>query len=207
MARPRFLDKMQVYPFWVFDVSGFSGNPLFSVFDPVLGFSSVTAPEISVETMDIQPGNWEYKRRVVKTADVGSITMARGVNFFASDFYNWISNAIRGIQPVRRNLVIVHFMSFKPIRQLQGATSGVGPELGSTALVERLPGRAWFLSGCVPTRYKAGGDFDASSSDVSIQELEVQPEYIQEITVATTSPVAARATSAILLGLNAGNTF
>lgn len=203
MARQRFLDKMQVYPFWVFDVSGFAGNPLFSVFDPVLGFSQVTAPEITVEAKVIQPGNWEFKRRVVETADVASISLSRGVSFFASDFYNWISKAIRGIQPVRRNLVIVHFMGFRPVRQL-GGQGAIGPELGITSLGERLPGRAWFCSGCIPTRYKVGGDFDATSSDVSIQELEFQPEYIQEITVATASPAAARVSSALLLGLNAG---
>jgi hypothetical protein len=46
--------------------------------------------------------------------------------------------------------------------------------------------------GCVPTRYKSGGDFDANASDVSIQELEVQPEFVEEMTIATSSPSLAR---------------
>ena len=72
----------------------------------------------------------------------------------------------------------------------------LGPELGQTSLVERVPGRAWICHDCLPTRYKAGSDFDASSSDVSIQELEVQPEYVVELTISTLSPLAGRLLSA-----------
>jgi hypothetical protein len=40
--------------------------------------------------------------------------------------------------------------------------------------------RAWLLQGCLPTRYKAGTDFDATSADVSIMELELSVESFQE---------------------------
>lgn len=203
MARARLLDKMQAYPFWVFDASGVAGNVLFSIFDPVLGFASCTAPEISAETREIKPGNWEYKHHVFQSAAVAPVTFGRGVNYFDSDFFNWITNTIRGIQPVRRNLVIVHFLSFRPLRAAlgaQGGNSAVGPEQGTTSVVERVPGRAWLLHDCLPTRYKSGSDFDGSSSDVSIQELEVQPEYVTEMTIATLSPLAGRAVSASLTG-------
>lgn len=198
MARQRLLDKMQVFSFWLFDVSGASGNILFSIFDPALGFSSCSSPEIIVEPKIVQPGNWEYKRKIVKTADITPISMARGTRFFDSDFYNWITNAIRGRQPVRRDIVLVHFMGFSVQRQvaaLAGAV-GIGPEIGITSLAERTPGRAWLLHGCLPTRYKAGSDFDATASDVSIAELEISPEHVDEITLATTSQFGARAASA-----------
>ena len=98
------------------------------------------------------------------------------------------------MQPLRRNLVLVHFMGYRPLANvIPKDTSGSFPdELALTSLVTRLPARGWFLSGCVPTRYKAGGDFDAASSDVAIQELEVQPEYVEEMTIATISPILAR---------------
>ncbi len=195
MARLRLFDKMQAYPFWVFDASGVAGNVLFSVFDPLLAFTAATAPEINVELKDIKPGNWEYQRRVVSRASVSPITLSRGVNFYDSDFYNWVTNAIRGKQPVRRNLAMIHFLGFRPLRQAVGQ-GGIGIEAGGSSMVERIPGRAWILKNCVPTRYKAGSDFDASSSDVSIQELEVQPEYIVELTVSTLSPFAGRALGA-----------
>jgi phage tail-like protein len=211
MARNRALfDMMQSYPFWVFDASGFSGNLLFSVFDPVLGFSAAGAPEISVETQEIQPGNWEFKKRAVKTASVGVITLRRGARFYDSDFYNWITAAIRGFQPVRRNLVLVQFLGFRPVKQLIGqpaGSSGFGTEIAALSLAERLPGRAWVLHDCLPVRYKPGDDFDATSGAVSIQELDVQPEHISELTLATVSPVAARAFSLGLSIANAAGAF
>lgn len=195
MARPRLLDMMQAFPFWVFDASGPSGNSLLSIFDPALGFSACTAPEISVEMRDVQPGNWEYKRRVVKKADASPVSMSRGARFYDSDFYNWITGAIVGRQPIRRTLVIVHFLGWRVQSQATGSNLSF-PDTAFLQAALRTPGRGWILYDCLPTRYKAGSDFDASSSDVSIQELEVQPEHVAELTLATVSPVAARATSA-----------
>jgi len=205
VPRLRFLDMLQVYPFWVFDASGFAGNPLFTIFDPTFGFSAVTSPEVNIELREVQPGNWEYKRRAVKTADVSPITMSRGARFYDSDFWLWTHNAVRGYQPLRRNLVLVHFMGYRPLANvLEKDTSGSFPdEVALTSLATRLPARGWFLSGCVPTRYKSGGDFDAASSDVAIQELEVQPEYIEEMTIATISPIVARAFSLTAASLSA----
>ncbi len=202
MARPRLLDLMQSFPFWVFDVSGAQGNSLFSIFDPTLGFSAVSAPEIIVETRDIQPGNWEYKRRIVKGAEVGSVTLSRGARFYDSDFYNWITNAILGKQAVRRNLVLVHFLGFRAQSQATGLDLSQ-PDAGIAQLGLRTPGRAWVLYDCIPTRYRPGSDFDATSSDVSISELEVQPEHIIELTLATLSPLVARGIGAGVTIVNA----
>jgi len=216
MSQRRFLDMMQQYPFWVMDASGFVGNPLFSVFDPVLGFSSCTTPEISVETKEISRGNWEFKTRVVKSADVSAITLARGARFYDSDFYNWITGAIRGVQPIRRNLVVIHFLGFRLQRHIAGRAglinpgqSGVQAEVvlntagQAGAPLDRIPGRAWFCGGCLPVRYKPGGDFDAKASDVSIMELDVQPEYVHELTTSTISPIAGRIASFTFASLEA----
>lgn len=216
MAQRRFLDMMQVYPFWVFDASGFAGNPLFSVFDPVFGFSQCSTPEITVETMEVQRGNWEFKTPVVKTASVSPITLARGARFYDSDFYNWITGTIRGIQPVRRNLIIVHYLGFRLQRfisaragAIKPGESGVGAEVVLNtagqlgAFVDRIPGRAWMCGGSLPIRYKPGADFDANSSDVSLVELEVQPEYIHELTISTVSPIAGRLASLAFATLEA----
>lgn len=195
MARPRFLDMMQAFPFWLFDASAIvPGDPLFSIFDPSLGFSAITAPEITIETRQIQPGNWEYKRQFVKTASASPITLSRGARFFDSDFYNWITRAIRGAEPVRRDLFLVHFLGFRPLL--------VSPDVASVQAFppSRIPGRAWVLYDCIPTRYKAGTDFDANSSDVSIQELEVQPEHVIEVTTGTT-PTGGRGLSIVSAAL------
>jgi hypothetical protein len=40
------------------------------------------------------------------------------------------------------------------------------------------------LYGCLPVRYKPGGDFEASAGDISIAELDVEVEYFDEIGLA-----------------------
>jgi hypothetical protein len=60
-----------------------------------------------------------------------------------------------------------------------------GVELGLVEMVRRVPGRAFGLYHCLPTKYVAGSKFDARSSDVSIQELTFQPEYWTEMSMAT----------------------
>lgn len=207
MARSRVFDRLQNYSFWLFDASGISGNPLFSVFDPILGFSSITAPEITLELKDVKPGNWEYKRRIVKAAEASPINLQRGAQFFDSDFFLWITNALRGIQPVRRNLVLVQFLGKNLVglndETRPGEIEYEGAFPAAAILSQKIPGRAWFLYGCLPTRYKSGGDFDANSGEVSVQELEVQPEYVDELTIATFSPIATRA---FTLGLSIAET-
>lgn len=195
MARSRIFDKLQLYPFWVFDASGFAGNPLFSIFDPVFAFSASSAPEITTELKEVKAGNWEYKRRAVKGADVSPITLARGARFYDSDFYIWITNAIRGIQPLRRNIIIVQFLGIKLISPVIPGHSMEPPNIAVASLIQRIPARVWYCVGCIPTRYKPGGDFDATSSEVSIMELEIQPEAVDEVTVATLSPITARSFS------------
>jgi hypothetical protein len=77
-----------------------------------------------------------------------------------------------------------------------GAAAGVslgGALLGLTAgaallgtpfeFAARIPARAYMLYGCVPSRYKAGSDFDATAGDMSIQELEVQVEMVDQISL------------------------
>jgi hypothetical protein len=39
------------------------------------------------------------------------------------------------------------------------------------------------LWSCIPTRYKAGSDFDATSGAVSLTELEIQPQYFSEVSL------------------------
>jgi phage tail-like protein len=217
VARSRLTDLLQSYSFWVFDASGFQGNPLFTVFDPVLGFSACTLPKISVDIETIQPGNWEYQHKVVKTAKVDAVTLSRGARYWDSDFYLWLTNAIKGIQPIRRNIVIVQFLGYRLIRKL---IEGTGEAVGSKSAVDgevlintsgiagvpldRIPGRAWFCGDCIPTRYNPG-DLDANSSDVTIMELDFEPEYVEEMTIATLSPVAGRAYSVgVLTGTMTG---
>lgn len=71
-----------------------------------------------------------------------------------------------------------------------GAAVAAGAVGGSIALgigpfefATRIPARAWLLHNCLPTRYKSGSDFDAANAQVSLQELEVMPEQIEEFSL------------------------
>lgn len=219
MARDRIDDLMQSYSFWLFDAGTLGGNVLFPVFDPALAFSAITSPEITAELRVIQPGNWEYKRRVVKTSDVSPITLSTGVRFSNSDMYNWITNAILGRGGARRTLFLIHFLGLRADAPSTIAGAGLGALAGVAAadpvaviggaaggailgsfIENRIPGRAWVLHDCLPSRYKSGSDFDAASSAVSVQELEVQPEYVTEVAVGTASPVPSGALTTLGAG-------
>lgn len=43
-----------------------------------------------------------------------------------------------------------------------------------------LPARAWLLHDCLPTSYSAGSDFDANSGSISLMNLTVSPEWVEE---------------------------
>lgn len=235
--RSSLTDYLQNYPFWLMDIAPIEALAV-PLFTPMLGFSSITAPELSIELTTIVEANWFFSRKVLKQADAGSITLMRASKWYDDDFYRWIiaalsgttggfgsryARAIGGATP-RRDLLLVHFLAHSPVPDggaqaaaaagllaLQGtatalvggaqslkagavlggglvgagsAVSGaLGASLGPFEVVPRLPAKAWVLYGCVPTRYKASGDFDATDSAISLQELEVAVEYWDELSL------------------------
>lgn len=199
---------------------------------PLFGFSSMTAPEIVAETKEITEGNWYFKKKVIKGAEVTPMLMERGVTWYDSDFWRWmlaalsgdLSNSKLGIGPVslkiggltpRRTMLLVQFMTRLPIKLPDGSDiliqtalkaagtalaggsgldvlagaaqaallSTVGHFLGPFEFTARLPAKAWLLHGCIPTRYKVGSDFDASSSALSVQQCEMTVEMMEEISL------------------------
>ena len=206
MARSRLSDVLQSHLFWAFDAS-FSGVP---IFNPLFGFSKISAPEITAELETFKDGTFLWNRSVVKGGSVGAVTFERAASSFDSDFYSWImftltgnqdstggavnaaanlipSNA--GVSP-RRNLLIVQFTNINVANASDNiigtgvaAANGALPGLsiGPIQFAERVPARAWLLNNCLPIRYKAGSDFDAMTPSISLQELEVQPESISEL--------------------------
>ena len=262
MARNPLLDPLRGSNFWLYDVAPIDFAPALPIFTPLSGFSSITAPQITIETQQINEGNWAFTKTAVKGASVGAITLSRGVSWFNSDFWRWIMSAVEGSTgstfstggigldigrsfstgrtalPIggityRRTLLLVHFFRNTPASSVAdqialavgsasalslttgfavGAGAGVAtglaagvasglqlgsqtaagtfsagfapPSSGSNAMGIKIPARAFLLKNCIPTRYKTGTDYDASSGQVSIQELDVQPETVEEISLA-----------------------
>lgn len=140
---------------------------------PVFGFRTCSLPEIIANMKSITEGNYEYPRKVYGGAEISDVTLTQGVSLFNSDFYDWIRKAIVG-QRGPKNLLIVQFLNTKG-----GTTRGLGA-FGGLEFVARLPGRAWLLKNCRPSRYKPGSDFDAMSQEVSLAELTLSIEEMQE---------------------------
>jgi phage tail-like protein len=223
---------MQQHAFWLFDVAPIDPLAL-PIFSPLIGFSAITAPELTIQQYEINEANWYYTRKVTQRASVSSMTLSRASRWTDSDFWRWTMAAltgdtggslmggaigavpkalsgpldrfrIGGVTP-RRNLLLVHFLAHSAGDQA-GASAAIGAlalgagglsagsavnaariqgasalNVGPYEFAPRLPGKAWLLYGCLPTRYKAGSDFDASSGAVSIQELEISVDHFDEI--------------------------
>lgn len=233
MSRTRLTDLLQSHLFWAFDAARIGeGLP---VFNPLFGFSKITAPQISAEIESFKDGTFLYNRNVVKGGSVGAVTFERAASMFDADFYDWIMFTLHGNKDFeeggtlskasslllgggrsspRRNILVVQFTSINignmdlskdpSINKgaglaglgiaglvtgalagtsvgaaIAGGLVGVGPFQFAT----RVPGRAWLLNNCLPTRYKSGSDFDAKNAEISLQELEVLPESISEFSL------------------------
>jgi hypothetical protein len=214
----------------LFDIGPISQVNL-PVFTPIFGFQSITAPEMTIETQEIPEGHWYYRRKVVRRANVSTITMTRGTSFLDSDFWRWFQVGLTGdesnfpglfpsVTP-RRTLLLMQMFPRAPFEDgaanartavgglaavttlgLDGVQAydvdvGTGIFAGATvagfggfvaanasSMAFRIPARAWLLEGCIPTRYKAASDFDATSAAVSIAELDFEVERFEEISLA-----------------------
>jgi len=242
MARSNLLDPLRDNNFWLYDVAPIDFAPALPLFTPLSGFSAVSSPEITIETQQINEGNWPFTKTVVKGGSVGSITLSRGVTWFNSDFWKWTVAALAGTTGLsglqlggityRRTLLLVHFFRNTPAQNAAqqvamaaglatglstvtgfsvGAGAGLGTGVGaattsaaqlgslgaatiaanfapnaptSQATSIKIPARAFLLKNCIPLRYKTGADFDATSGQVSIQEMDIQPEAVEEIAMA-----------------------
>lgn len=211
MPRSWLTDPLQNHLFWAFDIPYSEGKLSVPILTPLFGFSSITAPSISLEMSTFKDGTYIYNRNVVKSANVAPITFQRAATIYESDFYNWIKLAIHGQggdaasigwdalsnRRVRRDLVIIQFTRVNADSTIvsaidalssissSAAEAGIsnvsgGMGLGPFAYARRVPGRAWRLYECLPTKYTAAEQFDAKSAEVSIMSLEVLPEYIEQ---------------------------
>lgn len=95
MPRQAYLDTLTNHRFWLFDAAPM--DPLaVPVLNPIFGFTSFTAPEISVETHDIQEGNWPFPKKVVLKGSLNTLTLVRGATLADADFWRWIKAAVHG---------------------------------------------------------------------------------------------------------------
>jgi len=175
MPRPRIADLMQNHRFWLLDVVPSATFPFLVLGAPFLGFQSITTPEFTAEVDEIKQVNSMYKRHGYSGGSVGPLTLTRGVRGYDDTMWEWMDRAIRGLDMIARHLLLIHFTSI-------GTTDGDIP-IDAWESAAFLPGKAWLLWDCIPTRYKPATDFDAMGGEVSVAELDIQPWAMTEFTL------------------------
>ncbi len=182
MARPRSTDVLQNYAFWLTDISVSARAPFFTLGGGLYGFSAVTSPEVSIDAGAINALGDPYPEHTFGKASVAQITLSRRSAPWDSTMWQWISRSIRGVDRVERDLLLLHFIGLSI--DASGAEQPNPVPLGAGGIeIVRGFGKGWILHSCIPTRYKAGSDFDATDGGVSIQELDVQPKRFTEFSL------------------------
>ena len=176
MARNRILDLLQNYPFWLLDVQPSSRPPFLVLGGPLFGFSAISHPEITVTTEEVQQLNSPFPEHVFSGATVSALTLSRGSRFYDSSMYTWLDRFIQGEDVPHRDLILIQHM---------GLAASASDVLVGPGLIEilRVPGKAWMLWDCLPTRYTPGPGLDATSGEVSLSELDIQPVEIEEFSL------------------------
>lgn len=125
-----------------------------------IGCSAVTFPEMSHEEMVIEEGNWPFARKVPKgSISVSDMTVSRAMFPSDCDYYLWFMQAAWGIGGPRRDFLLVRLD-----RARQTVT------------------RKHRLVGCWPKGLNPS-DLNAEDGSVSIEELTLSVEQVQELPV------------------------
>jgi hypothetical protein len=208
MSRSPFSDYLQVYPFWLMDL-GPSDTVALPLLTPLYGFSSITAPEITLETQEVIDGTFFLNKKAIKRGNVGNITLSQGITFYNSDFslmlIQYMSRVSFNVRPRGESAasdVLAGLTSALVVGGAAGTAAGLDGSSAGAAVVSgllagfgaalgaagvgpfefaaRVPAKAWILKNCIPVRWKSGNDFDAQSNSISIGELELAVEIIEE---------------------------
>jgi len=125
------------------------------------GFQSVTTPEYTLETADYREGIKTYTEKYPGIPSTNDCTFSRGAARKDAAFYNWIVAAIEGAE-YRSDVAIFHFRRGARKIPFDPATD-IGPTRSKN----------YILRECIPSRVKVAADLDASTSDVSLAEVDV----------------------------------
>jgi conserved hypothetical phage tail region protein len=122
----------------------------------IAAFSEATVPDISIETVDYREGSDPvYKRKLSGLTAYGNLSLKKGITD-SLDLYNWQNDALEkgsGGSGVQKNLSLI----------LMDSTGA-----------EKV---RWNVINAWPIKYESTG-FNASSSDVMVETLELALEYI-----------------------------
>ena len=159
MSRSSAEDVLQGFRFRIVEVEGNAG--VFADEAPVAGFNNVSFPNITIEGAEYRTGNEVWARKFGGIVTVEDSTMTRGILLGDTTMYNWVMNKYLGRVPYRTDF---------EVRVYNQETLGIDPD--------DKPARTMIYHNAIPNSVKLMGDLDASSSDVSLQEVGVSLEFI-----------------------------
>lgn len=126
-----------------------------------VGFRSLTMPEATIEMKEIKEGNWPYTHKTpTGFVDSGTVSMEFAVFGFNTDMWLYFQQAIWGRIAPRRSFIVVQTRADKLTIQ-----------------------RAYWLEDCLPQSWKPVSDFDATSSEVSVESMTLDVHRIRLLPV------------------------
>lgn len=133
------------------------------------GFNAVTGPEITLEWAEYREGVRTYTEKYPGIPSWNDCTFSRGAARVETDFFDWMLAAVEG-REYRANVIIYHFPREALKRPDNAPVGNAGVSLPSPA---QSLAKGYRLYNAGPGRVKLAGDMDATSSDVSIKEIDV----------------------------------
>lgn len=141
------------------------------------GFMSVTTPEATTEAVEYREGTFNYPRKFPGNTTVADCTLQKGVVPGYTNFWAWMRVVIEGNGDYRCDMTIKHFNRSVLTNQLPtGATAKSSMPTWEPAISTAIPTREYVLYNAFAIRHKVAADLDASSSDISVMELDVAYE-------------------------------
>lgn len=144
---------------------------------PGAGFSAVTTPEATVESVEYKEGQMIYTRKYPGNATVSDITMSRGVARRDSSFWDWLRVVVEGSGEYRATLQIKHFHRDTALPRSFPAT---GDQNATNLAVDR-PARTYICYEAFPIRHKVAADLDATASEISVMEMDIAYENFEVV--------------------------
>lgn len=133
------------------------------------GFQAITSPELTAEVAEYREGLLTYTQKYPGIPTTNDVTFNRGVARFDTAFFQWVTAAVEG-REYRSDVTYLHALR-------EGRTEPFNAvDDFANASVKR-----YILRQAFPIRVKLAGDLDASTSDVSIAEMDVayeKPEMV-----------------------------
>jgi len=142
------------------------------------GFQSCTVPSVSTDPVEYREGTFIYTRKYPGIPSMDQITLNRGVARLDSAFFAWMRLVNEGSGDYRADVQIKHFHRGVSLTRPFPTTGG--PATNRTFIDEQAqPGRIYHVAEAFPSMVKLAGDLDGTSSDVSLQEIQLEYEYVE----------------------------